>query len=55
MNNHDIPKALFIFPDGNIYTDNLICFYVLPEELDVIPCPFSQSCLIPDMITLNLN
>ena len=55
MNNHDIPKALFLFPDGNIYPDTLICSGVLPEELDGKPCPFSQSGRIPDPLPLNPN
>lgn len=57
MNNHgdSASKALFLSPDGNIYSDTMICSGVLPAELGGKPCPFSQAGRFPDLLPLNFN
>ncbi|NJM45897.1 MAG: hypothetical protein HC860_06725 [Alkalinema sp. RU_4_3] len=47
------PRALFLFPDGNIYPDNLVCSGVLSP--DGLPCPYSDHGRFPELITVNVN
>lgn len=41
------PKALFLFSDGKIYPDPLVCSGLLSVELNGKPCPYSNNGRFP--------
>lgn len=49
------PVALFPEPNGNIYSDLLICTGDLPAEFDGAPCPHARSGKFPGLIQLNAD
>jgi hypothetical protein len=49
------PRALFTAPDGNVYSDALICSGALPADLGGKPCPFSDNGRIPLPLPLDPN
>lgn len=42
-----LPRGLFLGPNGTIYPDSLVCSGVIPEELNGLPCPFSENGRLP--------
>ena len=48
MHNKDYkPRALFLFPDGQLLDDNLICSGTFPSGLEGKHCPFSEGGRMP--------
>lgn len=41
------PRALFLFPDGMLLRDDLICSGLFPSHLNGEPCPFADEGKIP--------
>jgi hypothetical protein len=50
---NDPPKALFLLPDGKIYSDTLICSGTISAELNGKPCPYSMHGRLPEPIPLD--
>lgn len=46
-NKDDKPRALFLFPDGQLLGDDLICSGIFSSGLEGKPCPFSEEGKIP--------
>jgi len=43
----DKPRALFLFPDGKLLGDNLVCSGISPSGLEGKYCPFSEGGRMP--------
>jgi len=46
-NKGDKPQALFLFPDGKLLGDNLVCSGIPPSGLEGKHCPFSEGGSMP--------
>ncbi|TET85419.1 MAG: hypothetical protein E3J37_01975 [Anaerolineales bacterium] len=46
-NKDDKPQALFLFPDGKLLSDDLVCSGISPSGLEGKPCPFSEGGRMP--------
>jgi hypothetical protein len=42
------PRALFLFPDGTLLRDDLICSGLFPSHLNGKPCPFADEEKMPN-------
>ena len=49
---NDQDRALFPWPDSNIYPDSMVCSGLIPPELGGKPCPYAQDGRMPDLLPL---
>ena len=49
----DKPWALFLFPDGKLIGDDLVCSGIFPSGLEGKHCPFSEEGRMPRPIPID--